>query len=188
MVLLWGISRKVEGLSHHNVFFSEDYQREFAQLFAEKTAPSDPTVYVSIPSKTDSSLDTHDGESWFVLVNMPYLNEGQNWAELTRQTREAVLDKLEKNGFTVRNAIEFEQVFTPQDFERTYGANKGSIYGLSSNTMNSAFRRPANRSRDIDGLFFAGGSSHPGGGVPLVMLSAKIATDLAADYISGNRK
>jgi phytoene dehydrogenase-like protein len=182
MVFLWGMNRKIGGLAHHNVIFSDDYAREFYKIAIEQRIADDPTVYISIPSKSDDTLDQHDGESWFVLVNMPYTRERQDWQAWTARTREAVRHSMKRAGIDISDAIEFEHVITPPDFERMYGANRGSIYGLSSNSRSSAFKRPANRSRDLKGLYFAGGSTHPGGGIPLVMLSANIAAGLVEKY------
>jgi phytoene desaturase len=177
MLFLWGMKREFPDLTHHNIFFSEDYKREFEQIFNEKTAPDEPTVYVSISSKTDAHLAPEGGENWFVLLNMPYIN-GQNWASETARMREAVFKRLAKVGIDAESAIDTEMVLSPQDFYDLYRSNKGSIYGISSNSQTAAFMRPPNRSREIAGLYFCGGSSHPGGGVPLVALSGKMAADL----------
>jgi phytoene desaturase len=185
MVFMWGMNREFANLAHHNIFFSGDYRTEFEQIFTQKEAPEDPTVYISISSKSDPERHTPRGhENWFVLLNMPYIN-GQNWSHETERMREAVLKRLAASGVGTRNeiedAIDAEMVMTPQDLYDLYRSNKGSIYGISSNTQNAAFVRPANRSRDLKGLYFCGGSSHPGGGVPLVVLSGKMAAELIAE-------
>lgn len=177
MVFLWGVKKQNPQLCHHNILFSEDYRNEFRQIFEQKTIPDDPTVYISITSRSDASHAPSGGENWFVLLNMPYLN-GQDWQQAVPQMRSAVLERLKKNGLDISTSIELEKVITPEDFYRKYGSNRGSIYGISSNSRSTAFKRPANRSRQIEGLYFAGGSSHPGGGVPLVILSGKMCADL----------
>jgi phytoene desaturase len=177
MVFLWGMKREFTELAHHNIFFSENYVQEFDQIFEQKTAPDDPTVYISISSKTDPHLAPKDGENWFVLLNMPYLN-GQNWAHETDRMRELIFKRLAKAGLDAASALDTEMVLSPQDLYDLFRSNKGSIYGISSNSQMAAFMRPPNRSRDIRGLYFCGGSSHPGGGVPLVALSGKMAADL----------
>ncbi len=95
--------------------------------------------------------------------------------------REIVLKKLKRSGLDVRDHIQYEKIFTPEDFFQFYRSNGGSIYGIASNDRNSAFKRPPNRNRDIQGLFFSGGSTHPGGGVPLTMLSGKLCADLIVE-------
>jgi phytoene desaturase len=114
---------------------------------------------------------------------MPYLYPGQEWQDNVSKMREAILWRLAKNGIDVSNSIVGEQVLTPEDFEDKYHANKGSIYGISSNKKLSAFLRPPNRSRELNNLFFVGGSTHPGGGIPLVLLSAKLVSDMIINKI-----
>ena len=178
LVFLWGVKIESENLKHHNILFSEEYQQEFHQIFDDLEAPDDPTVYIAITSKKDKAHAPDSHENWFVLLNMPYLSENQDWNTIAAKMKKRVFEKLNNIGIDIRDKIVTEKVLTPKDFEQRYFTNKGSIYGLSSNSRSAAFRRPANRSRDLKGLFFAGGSSHPGGGVPLVMLSGKIASEL----------
>ena len=122
-----------------------------------------------------------DGENWFVLLNMPWLVDGQDWDTIKNRMRQAVFKRLKRDGFDIEDHIRHEIVWTPRDFYQLYSSNKGSIYGLSSNSRMAAFRRPPNRSRDLEGLYFAGGSVHPGGGIPLVLLSGRITAELIAD-------
>lgn len=178
LVFLWGISEQHPQLAHHNIIFSSDYHQEFRQIFKEQRAPDDPTVYIAISSKTDPHHAPSGGENWFVLVNMPYLAPAQNWDAAIDATREAIFTKLEKLGLKIKNRIETERVFGPLDFSNIYNSNRGSIYGISSNSRMTAFRRPANKSRQISGLYFTGGSTHPGGGIPLVLASGKMVADL----------
>lgn len=182
MVFMWGVEGRYPQLSHHNIFFSENYQQEFQQIFDKQQAPADPTVYLAITSKRDKRHAPDGCENWFILLNMPYLTENQDWQKNIAFMRSAIHDKLLAQGINVRQSIRTETVWTPEDFYRRFGSNRGSIYGLSSNSKFAAFRRPANRSRDVDGLYFAGGSVHPGGGIPLVLLSGK----MVADLIGGN--
>ncbi|MBN1408103.1 MAG: phytoene desaturase [Calditrichaceae bacterium] len=177
-IYLWGIKGQYQNLAHHNIFFSNDYKEEFQKLFNSKKTPDDPTIYVAITSKSDSNHAPVNSENWFVLCNMPYLHKNWNWQESGVFLRKAVLNKLKKSGFDIESQIEYENILSPEDIYQLYNSNKGSIYGLSSNSRLSAFRRPANRNRDIKGLYFAGGSTHPGGGIPLVMLSGKLTADL----------
>jgi phytoene desaturase len=180
MVFLWGVQRTFPELAHHNIVFSSDYEREFRQIFHEQSAPDDPTIYVSITSKNDPDHAPKGHENWFVLLNMPYVN-GQNWHEEAERMRAATLKRLKAVGLDVEPHIVAEECISPEEFYRLYASNKGSIYGISSNTQTAAFLRPANRSRDLQGLYFCGGSSHPGGGVPLVLLSGKMAAELIAE-------
>jgi len=182
MVFFWGVREQYPALAHHNIFFSENYREEFHQIFNEKSTPDDPTIYIAITSKTDPVHAPQNGENWFVLLNMPYLTGRHDWTEEVRKMRKTVLDKLAKFGFDMNEKILHEQVITPIDFSEDYGSNRGSIYGISSNSKMAAFNRPANRNRQIQGLYFAGGSAHPGGGIPLVLLSGKLAAELIAEH------
>ncbi|WP_162005195.1 phytoene desaturase family protein [Dictyobacter vulcani] len=184
-VLLLGTKRQYPELAHHNIFFSDDYQAEFQDLFERKVPQRKPTVYVCATTRTDPSQAPAGHENLFVLVNAPYLTETSNWQQEAPQYRDLVLDVLASypqiDLHDIREQLVCEHILTPEDFQRKYGANAGSIYGLSSNARMAPFTRPANRASDLQGLYFVGGSTHPGGGVPLVMLSGKIVAGLIAE-------
>ncbi len=181
MVFLWGVRAKHSELAHHNIVFSSNYDAEFKQIFKHRQVPDEPTIYIAITSKADAEHAPVDSENWFVLLNMPYLSLGQVWERETVRMRSVVLDKLKRLGFDIAHQIEVEQVYTPKDFSQLYASNQGSIYGISSNSKTTAFKRIPNRSRTLHGLYFAGGSVHPGGGIPLVILSGKMAATLIAE-------
>ncbi len=183
-VLLLGIDKYHPELAQHNIFFSGDYRREFRQIFNEGTLPDDPTIYVAITSKRTPS-DAPDGhENWFVLVNTPALNDKVDWQEQTAPYRDLVLARLANFGFDVREHIRAERILTPVDIQSMTTARCGALYGASSNNRWAAFKRPHNRSRLFDRLYFAGGTTHPGGGVPMVTLSGKVASELAMEDLS----
>lgn len=178
-VLLLGAARRYEQLAHHNIFFSSDYPSEFRSLFDELRPAAAPTVYVCATSRTDASQSPPGHENLFVLVNAPALNTGTRWEEEAGAYRDVILRRLETFGLEALSAsVEYEHVITPEDFQSLYGAHRGALYGISSNSTLSAFLRPPNRARHIRGLYFAGGSTHPGGGIPLVLLSGKMAAEL----------
>ena len=181
MVFLWGIKGRHPALAHHNIIFSSDYKTEFRQIFKYQQVPDEPTIYIAITSKADAAHAPADGENWFVLLNMPYLAPGQVWEKEKIRMRKVVLDRLKQLDFNIADQIEMEQIYTPEDFSELYASNQGSIYGVSSNSRTTAFKRLPNRSRLLKGLYFAGGSVHPGGGIPLVMLSGKMAATLIAE-------
>jgi phytoene desaturase len=180
LVFLWGMKKEHGELAHHNIFFTHDYRREFDEIFENKTPPGDPTIYLAITSKSDPGHAPAGSENWFVLLNMPYLTGKVDWRKAVAQMRATVLSRLQSFGLDIKNNIEQEHTISPPEFYQLYGSNRGSIYGISSNRRSTAFKRPPNRSRDLEGLYFAGGSTHPGGGVPLVLLSGKIAAELIA--------
>ncbi|MCX7606398.1 MAG: phytoene desaturase family protein [Bacteroidia bacterium] len=179
LVFLWGV-RAQTCLPHHTVFFSEDYRQEFESLFRVRKPPPEPTIYVAITSKEDSSHAPQGGENWFVLLNMPAW-EGEWPARETQRLREAVLYRLERAVPGLERAkIEEEAVLTPA-YWQAMGSKGGSLYGAASNRVWSAFVRPPNRSRRFEGLYFVGGSTHPGGGIPLVLLSGRHVARLISD-------
>ncbi|MBA2503916.1 MAG: phytoene desaturase [Pyrinomonadaceae bacterium] len=179
-VLLVGARRRYPQLSHHNIFFSADYPAEFRALFDEQRPASDPALYVCAASRTDSAQAPDDCENLFVLVNAPATSARTCWEREADEYRDLIIRKLEENGLeSLSDSIDYEHRITPEDFRRKYNAHRGSIYGISSNSMLSLFLRPPNAARDIEGLYFAGGATHPGGGIPLVLLSGKMAADLA---------
>jgi phytoene desaturase len=178
-VMLLGSKKRYPQLAHHNIFFSKNYPAEFRSLFEERRPASDPTIYVCASSRTDESQSPPGHENLFVLVNAPATSEQTNWTAEASDYRNLIVSRLEENGLHgLSDAIDYEHIITPADFERTYNANHGSIYGISSNKRRSAFLRPPNKAPDIDGLYLAGGATHPGGGIPLVLLSGKMAAEL----------
>ena len=178
--LLLGLrpTQEPTGLSHHNIFFPENYDAEFVDIFDRKQPVKDPTIYLCAPQ--DESMVKHPGhEAWFVLVNAPRhdLNAGFNWndADFNHRYAMQIIDSLEARGVSIRDRLEVLEIRTPADLERAVAAPGGAIYGTSSNGARSAFMRAKNRS-PLKGLFCVGGSAHPGGGLPLVGLSAEIVT------------
>ena len=177
-VLLLGIQGSHPQLAHHNIFFCQDYVREFDDIFRRGVPPSAPTVYVAITSKSDPSHAPAGCENWFVLVNAPALGPHFDWQTQEDGCRARVLDALAGFGLDVRSRIVAEARLTPEDIARLTGAWRGALYGISSNQALNAFRRPHNRCPHVHGLYFAGGTTHPGGGVPMVTLSGKVAAEL----------
>lgn len=178
VVFLWGLRRRSPELGVNNIFFSGDYQREFRQIFRERVTQEDPTVYVNITSKVTPQDAPPGGENWFVLVNGPCDN-GQDWAAEAGIVRDRVLARLRRAlGRDVGRDIEVEERLTPAEIQRNTGSTHGSLYGIASNTPLAAFLRHPNRVRRYPGLYLCGGSVHPGGGMPLAVLSGKITADL----------
>ncbi|CAN5269530.1 phytoene desaturase family protein [soil metagenome] len=183
-VLLLGTKKQFPQLAHHNIFFSDDYKAEFEAIFNEKRPAQNPTIYVCASSKTDETQSPKGHENLFVLINAPYTSAATDWAKEKQSYRDLIIGKLEDFGLEdLENSIDFEQIITPEDFEKKYRANKGSIYGVSSNGIFSAFLRPPNKAKNIENLYFVGGATHPGGGIPLVLLSGKMAGDLISQHL-----
>ncbi|MGV3505066.1 MAG: 1-hydroxycarotenoid 3,4-desaturase CrtD [Adhaeribacter sp.] len=178
LIYYWGIKRSFPDLHLHNIFFSPDYRQEFTHIFQERTVGPDPTVYVNITSKLTPGDAPPGAENWFVLVNVPH-HQGQDWQHLVARTREAVIARVSAALQTdIRPLIACEQVWDPPGIEAQTSSFGGALYGSSSNNPMAAFLRHPNFSSQVKNLYFCGGSVHPGGGIPLCLLSAKIVGDL----------
>ncbi|MFC7666814.1 1-hydroxycarotenoid 3,4-desaturase CrtD [Hymenobacter humi] len=178
LIFYWGITREFVELDLHNIFFSADYQREFQAIFQDKTVADDVTVYVNVTSKKTPTDAPAGHENWFVMVNVPH-DQGQDWDTLTQKTRRAVLRKLSQAlGTEIEPLIAAEKVWTPPGIAADTSSFGGALYGSSSNNALAAFLRHPNFSGRLEGLYFCGGSVHPGGGIPLCLLSAKIVSSL----------
>lgn len=178
-VLLLGVRGDYPALAHHNIFFNSRYESEFEHIFDKREPAPDPAIYVVCASRSDPTQAPPGHLNLFVLVNAPALTDEADWSAWRGPYRDLILSRLEHAGLTgLRDRIVYEQVITPSDFEERYHAWRGSIYGLSSNSRRTAFLRPPNRAPGLSNLYFVGGSVHPGGGIPLVLLSARLAARL----------
>jgi diapolycopene oxygenase len=176
LIFYLGIKKEFPQLDLHNIFFSENYQEEFDTIFNKKNVSEDPTIYIHISTKIVKSDAPEGQESWFVMVNVPS-NCGQNWEEIRKRTRQNVIKKLNRMlQIDLEELIVAEEYLDPIRIEERTSSFAGALYGASSNDRMAAFFRHPNFSK-INGLFFVGGSVHPGGGIPLCLLSAKIATN-----------
>jgi phytoene desaturase len=184
-VMLLALRGRTPGLAHHTVLFPRDYDAEFDAVFGRRaTLVDDPTIYVSAPDDPALRPDD-DHEAWFVLVNAPRHDAtgsrrgAIDWTmpRLAESYADHVLSVLAERGMDVRDRILWRELRTPADLAVATRAPGGAIYGTSSNGARSAFLRPANRG-PVPGLFLVGGSAHPGGGLPLVGMSAAIVAGL----------
>ena len=178
LIFYWGINKEFKNLDLHNIFFSNDYKKEFQSIFEKKSIFSDPTVYINITSK-DVKGDAPDNcENWFVMINSPN-DSGQDWDNTIDEVKSNILKKINRLlNIDLEDYIEYEKVYTPKTIESNTQSYMGSLYGSSSNNLMSAFLRHPNFSNKILNLYFCGGSVHPGGGIPLCLLSAKIVSQL----------
>jgi len=186
LIFYWGMKDTFPELDIHNIFFSTDYQEEFKSLFQLKEVYSDPTVYIYISNKYNKQDAPSGNENWFVMINAP-ADTGQNWDEFVDQSRKNILEKLERMlNRKLSDLILCEEVLSPPDIAKQTGSVNGSIYGSSSNSRYASFNRHANFRKDISGLYFVGGSVHPGGGIPLCLSSAQIVDKLIQEqYFKG---
>jgi len=178
IIFYWGIKKIYKQLDLHNIFFSDNYEKEFKYIFDENKIIDDPTIYVNITSKDVPADSPESCENWFVMVNSPF-NTGQDWEKIKNTLRSNIILKLERIlKENISNNIVEERIYTPVDLESNTNSHQGSLYGISSNNKFSAFLRHPNFLKKIPNLYFCGGSVHPGGGIPLCLLSAKIVSNL----------
>ncbi|GAA4408301.1 phytoene desaturase family protein [Nibrella viscosa] len=178
LIFYWGIRQTFPQLGLHNIFFSNDYKTEFDYLFRRHELYHDPTIYLNITSKHKPDDAPPGCENWFILLNAPN-NTGQDWDAIIAEARQNVIRKLSHNlAVDIAPLIETEAILDPRSIEFKTSSSQGALYGNSSNNRFAAFLRHANFSREFDNLYFVGGSVHPGGGIPLCLLSAKIATEI----------
>ncbi len=178
LIFYWGIERVFPELDLHNIFFSDNYLKEFDHIFHHKEPYYDPTVYVNITS-TQKKDDAPEGcMNWFTMINVPN-NQGQDWEKIIRDARKNIIHKINRILKTdIEDLIAVEEILDPRTIEIKTSSAQGALYGNSSNNKFSAFLRHANFSSNIKNLYFCGGSVHPGGGIPLCLLSAKIMTEM----------
>jgi diapolycopene oxygenase len=179
VVLYLGLDRTYEGLAHHNFIFSRDPVEEFDAIYRQGELAPDPTCYLVAPARTEPTVAPPGCETLNVLVHVPYLRPHHDWTRMLPAYRRIILDKLTHTaGLADLEAhVRVERWLTPQDIHDRYGVLDGAIYGLASHGKFLGAFKPSNRSPDVPGLYFAGGSTHPGPGMPMVLMSGWIAAD-----------
>lgn len=178
ILFYWGVEDDCRGMLHHNVYLSRDFKGNLDEIFYKEKMPTDPSFYTYIPTKTDPSLAPKGKQVFYVLVPVPNLNAKLDWDKEIARLRQKVLSRLKSEfKLDIESKIETENIFTPRDFEQKFNLHTGSAFGLSHNFFQSGYFRPHNKSRDINNLYFVGASTYPGGGIPMVTLSAKLVTE-----------
>jgi phytoene desaturase len=177
LIFYWVMNKRFDEIDLHNIFFSSDYPGEFVSLRRGRVS-NDPTVYVFASSRVVASDAPAGKDNWFVMINVP-ADSGQDWPLLVSKARANIIYKVsERLGYDIRTAIEAEEILDPPLIESRTMSHRGALYGSSSNSMFAAFRRHPNVRSRYKNLWFVGGSVHPGGGIPLCLASAKIASDM----------
>ena len=178
VIFYWGIKQNFPDLDLHNKIKKKNYKKEFQAIFKDKTVSEDPTIYINVTSKEVVGDAPKGCEKWFVMINTP-ADHGQDWTQIVNRLRSHIISNISKRlNVDLKNLIECEQVLTPHDIESKTQSYMGALYGASSNDTMAAFLRHPNFSNRIKNLYFCGGSVHPGGGIPLCLLSAKIVDEL----------
>lgn len=179
VVLYLGLSKAYRHLLDHNFVFSRDPHEEFDSIYRGGEPAADPTCYVCAPARSDPTVAPAGGEALYVLVHTPYLRSHHDWKTLLPKYRDVILKKLARTAGLedIEKRIAVEHVLTPQDIHERYQVWNGAIYGLASHGRFLGAFKPANRSPDVHGLYFAGGSAHPGPGMPMALMSGWIAAE-----------
>lgn len=187
VVLYLGLSRAYPQLLHHNFVFSKDPHVEFDYIYRRGEPAPDPTCYVCAPARTEPGVAPEGGEALYVLVHTPHLRPGHDWNAMLPAYRRTIIDKLKRVAGLedIEQRIVCEDVLTPQGINDRYRVLNGAIYGLASHGKYLGAFKPGNRSPDVRGLYLAGGSAHPGPGMPMALMSGWIAADaLHADDVA----
>jgi len=184
VVLYLGCRKRFPNLLHHDFMFSANSDEEFKDLYERRIPHADPTIYLAIPSRTDTTVAPEGCEAVYALVHTPALSPEFDWETGAQAYRDIIVDKMERCGMTgLKDSIVTERMITPRDLERLYWVNKGAIYGVvTKRGLTSAFKT-GNRSK-IPGLYFAGGSVNPGAGVPMVLMSGQIAAQCVLEDVA----
>ncbi len=178
LIFYFGITQEFPQLDLHNILFSNDYKAEFDHIFQQRDIFNDPTVYINITSKKTTTDAPEGCENWFVMINVPG-DYGQDWESLIAAARKNIIAKINRVLKTnIEPLIATQYVLSPQGIEENTSSYRGALYGAASNSKFAAFLRHPNFNGKLKNLYHVGGSVHPGGGIPLCLLSAKIATDL----------
>ena len=179
VVLYLGLDRGYDHLLHHDFVFSRDPEEEFDWIYRKGEPAPDPTCYIAATARTEPGVAPPGGEALYVLVHTPYLRPHHDWSAMLPEYRKVILDKLARCAGMpdLESRIVFERTLTPADIHERYRVLNGAIYGLASHGKFFGAFKPGNRSRDLAGLYLAGGAAHPGPGMPMVLMSGWIAAD-----------
>ncbi|CAA9399468.1 MAG: Diapolycopene oxygenase [uncultured Rubellimicrobium sp.] len=179
VVLYLGLRKAYDHLAHHNFVFSRDPEEEFGAIYDKGEPAPDPTAYIAAPARTEPGVAPEGGEALYILVHTPYLRDRHDWSKMLPQYRRTILDKLARAAGMgdIEERIVVERTLTPQDIHDRYKVLNGAIYGLASHGKVLGAFKPGNRSRQVQGLYLAGGSAHPGPGMPMALMSGWIAAD-----------
>ena len=181
IMFYWGVDKEYPQIALHNVFLGGDYKASFDQIFKDHTLPDVPSFYVHAPARIDADAAPKGQETLFVLIPVGHLStrSRQDWGALVARARETVFTRLAKEMGVddLRQHIKFEIVYQPEDWQDLYNLDKGAAFGLSHNFWQVGYLRPQNRHKQYKNLYFAGASTHPGTGLPIVLLSARLTTE-----------
>jgi phytoene desaturase len=177
----WGVDKVYPQLRHHNVFLSDNFREGLDRIFIDKTLGDHPSFYLHAPVRTDPSAAPEGNETLSIVVGAGHIDKAkdQDWQLLKQKTRAAVIERLKKLGLSdIEEHIKFEICYTPENWETACNITRGSVFGsLGHNMMQMGYFRPHNRHDKYHNLFFVGGSTHPGNGIPNILMSSKLVAE-----------
>jgi phytoene desaturase len=181
IMFYWGVDKQYPQIAHHNVFLAGDYKASFDQIFKDHSLPDEPSFYVHAPARTDPAAAPEGQDTLYVLIPVGHLDAAteQDWDERINRARQTVFERLSKEmGITdLEEHIKFETIYQPKVWKERFNLERGAAFGLSHNFWQVGYLRPQNRHRKYKNLYFAGASTHPGTGLPIVLLSARLTTE-----------
>ena len=181
IMFYWGVDKEYSQIAHHNIFLGGDYKASFDQIFTDHTLPEMPSFYVHAPKRTDSAAGPEGKDTLYVLVPVGHLDarSKQDWDAMVKRARQTVLTRLasELGATDLEQHITFEMVYQPKVWKERFNLVNGAAFGLSHNFWQVGYLRPHNRHKKYKNLYFAGASTHPGTGLPIVLLSARLTTE-----------
>lgn len=178
LMFYWGLDRTFLALQAHNLFFSGDYRQGFEDIFKHLGMPGEPNFYIHAPCRLDPSAAPQGGDTLYVAVPVGAINprQEQDWQALQQKARSFILARLAALGMPdLEKHIRVERTCCPPDWQRRYNLQRGSAHGLSHKLTQMGYFRPHNRHARYHNLYFVGASTHPGTGVPTVLVSARLA-------------
>jgi phytoene desaturase len=181
IVFHWGIDKVYTELEHHSVFLNDPYKEGLEKIFKEKSLSENPSFYIHAPVRSDLSAAPENHDTLSVIVPVAHLDpkNNQDWGKLKQKAREGVIRRLEEAGlYDIEEHIKFEVCYLPKTWESSCNVTRGSVFGsLSHSIFQMGYFRPHNQHKKYKNLYFAGGSTHPGNGVPLVLFGAKLTSE-----------
>ncbi len=190
IVFHWGLNKQYTQLEHHSVFLSNDYENCMNKIFKDKIIDNPPSFYVHSPTRTDITAAPENQDSISIVIPAGHIDSSktQDWNTIKNNARTSVIERLKLAGLhDIEEHIKFEICYLPQTWKTAYNISKGAVFGsLNHNIMQMGYFRPHNKHDRYNNLYFVGGSTHPGNGVPLVLLSAKLTADRIFKDFSSN--
>jgi phytoene desaturase len=180
VMFFWGVDKQISQLSAHNIFMAGDYRRSFESIFGELGVPDDPSIYIHAPARIDPALAPAGQDTLMVVVPVGHLDDTmpRDWTTIQRQIRQSVLQRLDAYGVSdLESHIKFELSYGPRDWQTRFNLLKGATHGLSHDLLQMGYFRPRSQHKKFRNLYFVGASTHPGTGVPTVLVSARLATE-----------